>query len=63
MWKDSGSILLTEPLSIRYTIDMSPGQSGGPVYKSNNNAVGIHAWEHWQGDKNNFIYNNYKVSI
>ncbi|MEC0340809.1 MULTISPECIES: serine protease [Bacillus] len=58
MWKDSGSILPTEPLSIRYTIDMSPGQSGGPVYKSNHNAVGINAWEHWQGDKNNFIYNS-----
>lgn len=58
MWKHSGEIILTEPYTIRYTIDTSPGQSGGPVYKSNNKAVGINTKEHWVGDKKNFIYNS-----
>jgi glutamyl endopeptidase len=59
MWKHSGSITWTDPQQIRYTIDMSPGQSGGPVYKSTNRAVGINSREHyWPWDPDNFIYNS-----
>lgn len=43
IWRHSGSILRSDTEQLLYTIDASGGQSGSPVYKSNNIAVGIHA--------------------
>ncbi|ALC84003.1 MULTISPECIES: trypsin-like serine peptidase [Bacillus] len=43
MWEHSGSIQWSLSNRIGYHIDTHGGQSGAPVYKSTNHAVGIHS--------------------
>ena len=44
MWTMSGEVTTSRTRRIYYEIDTTSGQSGAPVYKSNNQVIAIHAY-------------------
>ena len=54
MWYMSGNIISNTANLLSYTIDTTEGQSGSPIYKSDNIAIGIHT----HGTHNGLFWEN-----